>query len=283
MKSISPELQAHLALEVTTMTTCVRVARKDAQVFGFTALDKDLTFESTLYKAILGVEATAIDSRSALQTGSLEIRGMLDATFGIAEADVVSGVWDFADVLVFQVNYQDLTMGSIKQRRGWLGEVSVTHSFAVEMKGLAQKLQQTIIPLSKERCDADLFDSRCKVVPTENVTQFSGKTVTAVALAQREFTCTALGSLTAGLLSAGKVTWTSGANIGLSSEIKEHNGTTVKLFEATPYPIAPGDVFTALAGCQKRYAEDCIAKYNNGINFRGFPWLPGTDSTWEAP
>src|SRR5213076_1007453 len=42
----------------------------------------------------------------------------------------------------------------------------------------------------------------------------------------------------------------------------------------TPAPSVP-DNFTVYAGCQKRFYEDCIGKFGNALNFRGFPHLPG--------
>jgi len=41
--------------------------------------------------------------------------------------------------------------------------------------------------------------------------------------------------------------------------------------------VQVGDVFTIYPGCQKRLQQDCITKFSNGINFGGFPYLPGID------
>lgn len=40
--------------------------------------------------------------------------------------------------------------------------------------------------------------------------------------------------------------------------------------------IAEGDLFAVTAGCDKRFAT-CVEKFANGINFRGFPHMPGND------
>ena len=51
-----------------------------------------------------------------------------------------------------------------------------------------------------------------------------------------------------------------------------------------PYVIAVGDTFTIYAGCLKRYEEDCgPAKFDNQVNFRGFPFLPGNDAMLRGP
>jgi uncharacterized phage protein (TIGR02218 family) len=43
-----------------------------------------------------------------------------------------------------------------------------------------------------------------------------------------------------------------------------------------PQPILVGDTFTVTAGCDKRFAT-CRDRFSNGINFRGFPAIPGDD------
>jgi hypothetical protein len=41
-----------------------------------------------------------------------------------------------------------------------------------------------------------------------------------------------------------------------------------------PYDIQVGDTFTVVPGCRKRRTEDCIVKFNNIVNFRGFRGCP---------
>jgi uncharacterized phage protein (TIGR02218 family) len=43
-----------------------------------------------------------------------------------------------------------------------------------------------------------------------------------------------------------------------------------------PFNISAGDEFTIVAGCDKA-SRTCIEKFNNIINFRGEPDLPGMD------
>lgn len=79
----------------------------------------------------------------------------------------------------------------------------------------------------------------------------------------------------------GKVTINDGDNAGLEREVKQFPGgspTGLFLLQLPfPYDIAPGASYTVHAGCQFRFAADCIAKFDNGNNFRGFPHVPGVD------
>jgi uncharacterized phage protein (TIGR02218 family) len=47
-------------------------------------------------------------------------------------------------------------------------------------------------------------------------------------------------------------------------------------------PIAIGDAFLATAGCDKQFAT-CSAKFGNGVNFRGFPHMPGEEAVLRYP
>lgn len=282
MKTISAGMQTHLDTGATTLAHCVRIARQDGTLYGFTDHDRPLVVDGLTYTPVTGVDTSAIETSAGLNVDQLEMRGFL-ALLGMHEADVSAGRWDFAAVRVFAVNWANLADGEIKLRRGWMGEVSVTNDFKAELRGVAQKLQQTIIELAKETCAADLFDARCKVVATEGVWKFSGVAVSTIVQAQRQFTAAALGQA-AGFFTAGEVLFTSGANAGLGMEVKTHaSGGNILLTEAMPYAIVAADQFTVFAGCRKRYAEDCGTKFNNKINFRGFPHLPGLDQVLRGP
>lgn len=164
MKAASGAMATHLAGIVTTLATCWRVQRQDGVVFGFTDHDRDLVVGGTPYRASTGYQRSAIGSRADLSVDENEINGILSAA-EITEADLRAGLWDGAEVRVFLVNHQDLTMGEIKLRRGQLGEVIVQDdgTFSAELRGLSQALQQTIGEQYSPECRADLGDGRCRV------------------------------------------------------------------------------------------------------------------------
>ncbi len=80
-----------------------------------------------------------------------------------------------------------------------------------------------------------------------------------------------------GYFTSGKVTFTSGKNQGLSMEVKGYVPGVVDLQLPMPYRIAVGDTYRIEKGCNKRFIEDCKDTYDNAINFRGEPHLPGLD------
>jgi len=277
MKTISGALASHLEQQTTTLATCWKVTLaviSPPTVMGFTDHDRDLVVGGVTYRAASGYTRSAIQSSAGLQVDNLDIEGVLDSTF-IKEADVRAGLWDYAEIEVFVVNWADLTQGTLKQRKGRLGEVRTgRQAFLSELRGLLQNLQQNVGRLYGAACDADLFDARCGLnaasfLVTGTITSFTSARVFADS-ARAE---------AAGYFDAGKITFTSGANTGLSMEVKifTQAGGLFELQLPMPYAVAVGNAYQLLPGCLKRLTEDCKTKFNNVVNFRGFPHVPGLD------
>jgi uncharacterized phage protein (TIGR02218 family) len=273
MKSTDSRLVAYMAAEVTHLATCWKVTRKDGAIYGFTSHTEDLTIGGIAYSSSLGQSPTNIITSDRLDVDNLEITAFLDAST-ITEADVVAGLWDYAAVEVFRVDYSPwgLTYGVDKLRKGWTGEVKTGRvSLKSELRGSTQPLQQEVGRIYVAACDADLGDARCGItLATYTVTG----TVTTAA-SNRVFTDSTRAEAS-GHFAYGKITWTSGLNSGLGMEVKSFSAGVFSLQEAMPYVVTVGDAYSVYAGCDKTKAM-CIAKFNNVINFRGFDMVPGGD------
>lgn len=73
------------------------------------------------------------------------------------------------------------------------------------------------------------------------------------------------------------IRWISGANAGQRNLIRLWDPDTkgIKLYFPTTAAIEVGDRFQYIRPCHKRFLEDCILTFDNVLNFRGFPHLPG--------
>lgn len=280
MKTISTALAAHIAGEVTTLATCWKLTRRDSAILGFTDHDQDIVYSGVTYKAATGFTPTALQNSGSLKVDNLEVDGMLSAG-SITEADILAGLYDFAEITIFQVNYNDLSQGDLKLRRGWLGEVSLyQQQFVAEVRGLTQAFSQNMGQLYSSSCRATLGDTRCKI----NLASYTVTgTVTSV-VSNLQFSDTAR-TETTDLYSAGKITFTSGANNGLSMEVKQYinsgSGGQITLTLPMPYTIAVGDHYSLSQGCDKNIST-CYARFNNVVNFRGEPQVPGLDRSLET-
>lgn len=272
MKALSAGLLAHLQAETTTLSTCWKATLSNGKVYGFTDHTSDLVISGVTYQASTGYTPTDVQTSSALNVDNLEVEGLLNSP-GITEADIQAGLWDYADIEIFQVNYLDLSQGTLKLRKGRIGEVRTGRSsFVAELRGLTQAYSRTIGELYSVTCRADLGDARCLV----NLAPFTViGTVTGVT-SKRVFADTARAEAAA-YFDYGKLTFTGGANNGLSMEVKTYTPGSVELAVSLPYAIQVGDTYSMHAGCAKRFTEDCKTKFNNVVNYRGEPHIPGID------
>ena len=272
MRPITPNLNAHLEGEVTTLATCWKITRTDGVVKTFTDLDSDIVFASLTYLSIAGFTPSSVETKDNFSVDNVEVQGMFQSGY-ITAPDLLAGKYDFAEVEIFIVNYMDISQGRMLLRRGRLGEVTMQKdTFIAELRGLAENLQQTIGELYQPSCRAILGDSECKKVLTSFTFTGTVTTVTSGLI----FTSNAL-TQAAGYFTGGQITWTSGNNNGLKMEVKEFANKQVVLAQAMPYAIQVGNSFQIVAGCDKTH-QTCISKFNNIINFRGEPFVPGTDA-----
>lgn len=283
MKTVGGSLLSHLSLSATTLCTCVKATRQDGEIFGFTDHDRNFTFDGVDYESVNAVSISAVTTSSGLNVDNLELTGFVDT---VTESDIQAGVWDGAEVRIFEVNWANLALGSNRLKRGIVGDVSLKdNSLSIEVRGLIQYLQSPVGEATSKFCKADLFDIRCKVPETEGVWKFSSVSLTGFE-SNRSLAFASLGQAD-DFFTNGKMLGVTGDNAGIVREIKLHTavspGNTLELYEEMPYDVQIGDTFTIWAGCQKRYEEDCITKFANGINFRGFPWLPGPDAALQGP
>lgn len=281
MKTITPELALHIAGEVTTLATCWKLTRRDVTILGFTDHDRDIIYSGVTYKAATGFSPSAVSNSANLQVDNLDVEGMISAE-SITEADILAGIYDFAEIEIFQINYIDTTQGILKLRRGWLGEVSLTRQqFVAEVRGLTQLLSQDTGEYFSPSCRAALGDARCKV-------SMGAHTVTGSVTsgASRLGFTDSTRSESSAIFTAGKITFTSGANNGLSMEVKEYSyktgvGGTLSFVLPFPHAIANGDAYSLQKGCDKTIAT-CHTRFSNVANFRGEPHVPGLDRMLET-
>ena len=71
----------------------------------------------------------------------------------------------------------------------------------------------------------------------------------------------------------GTITGLAGANAGYSRNVTWAIGSQIGVLKAWLYPVAIGDTFTVLAGCDHTTAT-CNGTFDNLLRFGGFPYIP---------
>ncbi len=276
-KTIPSALQTHYDSRALTTAVALRIDRGDGQAYGFTSADEPVTFSGLDYEAG-SLTASSITTSADMSVDNLELTALDDGTL-FTQPDIRGGLWANARWQLFAYNWRSPSDGVEAISRGTIGNVVLRQgSIVVELRGLQQYLQQPQGDSTSKTCRARLGDAKCK----RNLTTFTHTgTVTAVA-SRQAFTASAL-TQAADYFGDGIVTWLTGENEGLQQRVKTFSAGAFGLVLPMVRNIAIGDTFTAVAGCRKRRAEDCVAKFSNILNFQGEPDIPGVDSLTAAP
>lgn len=279
MRDISTNLKTHFGQECTTIATIWKLTRTDNVVMGFTNHDEDIVYDGVTYLASTGFLPSDIAVKSDFSVANQEIESYLDSS-AITDEDLLNGVYDYAEVQVMYINYESVADGVLIGDRGWVGQVQIRgEQFAAEVRGLSEKPNQKIGQIFSPLCRAKLGDSKCGA----NLTNFTFNDE--VDVVDSDFPKQAFRSYSllqeAGYFTSGEVEWTSGPNTGLKMEIKEFSNGVVTLSLPMPKEISKGHQYTIVAGCGKD-KDTCINKFNNFINFRGEPDVPGQDAIFET-
>lgn len=273
MKTIPQGLADLLASGVTTLCRCWRLERTDGIVMGFTDHDRPLTFGGVTYEPETGFTAAETETTLGLSIDTMEVAGAVSSD-RITDDDISLGLWDDAGVEIWIVDWSN-TDNRVIDKRGSIGEVGRGDlAYEAEIRSLVHRLNQDEGRTYQRLCDAVLGDGRCKINLANPAYAGSG-TVTS-STDHRLLVVAGLDDFASGLFTHGLLTWTSGANAGASIEIRSHAGVTVTLWRRAALPIAPGDQFSIVAGCDKSW-DMCRARFANAANFRGFPQIPGDD------
>lgn len=279
LRDITAELEDHLGGSVLSLALCVKFTLMNGTIMGFTSHDRNLKVTDeeeveTTYEARSSVESSAIRQEASSGVDNVEVTGLIQSD-RITEEDIRAGLYDGAAVEFFLVNFRDLTQGRLLLLKGTLGEVGHGDgAFTAEVRSLSQLLSQQIGELTSPTCRVkELGDSRCKV----DLTPF--RFVRTVSAVVSIYQFKAADAHAADYYTYGKVEVTSGANAGLSREVKDHTvsgaDAVLTLQEPFPYAFVNGDGLVLEAGCDRQKAT-CKDKFSNLVNFRGEPYIPGT-------
>lgn len=288
MKSCSSDLNTHIQGEVTSLATLWKITRKDGTVLGFTDHDEDITYPANpsglVYAAATAYSRSALRSSDNLDVQNIQMEGVIELD-SISDDDIRAGKYDYAAVEIRMVNWQDLSQGSVGEPTvtGWIGQVELKEfQYSAELRGLSQLLTQTLGDLYQPGCRVDLGDPATCKVDLAALTQAGEVTSTA-----DNRTIFASGVSEAdGYFDGGLLTWVTGANAGLSMEVKQWtdgsaSGEIVLMLKML-LDIQAGDTFTIAPGCDKNVST-CKNKFNNVINFHGEPYVPGRDFLFTYP
>jgi uncharacterized phage protein (TIGR02218 family) len=166
-------------------------------------------------------------------------------------------------------------IGTVVRFSGFIGPVDeLSRSYGKLSVEAGTKLLQMQLPavILQPGCTNTLFDARCGLVKAsfaEVNTVQGGSTVNKLL---------SLSAKTDGYYDNGQILFSSGSNAGLLKAVKGYAGQFFTFNSPLPFVPNAGDLFTAFPGCDKTQATCASSKFNNLVNFEGFPYVPAPET-----
>jgi uncharacterized phage protein (TIGR02218 family) len=271
MRNISADLQNDIM--AGSIANCIKITLVNGTVHAYTDHNHNLTVDGVTYVPAAGLQKARYTLTADAQVSSQKFGS---AWVDAPEADLRGGLFDLATVEVAWASWKNPQHGRLVTFTGQLGQISWTEAgFSADLVSFMKNLAKNVGIVFTSNCRHKLYGTggpgyigKCGVNAANYIVAGS---ISSVVLPKWRFLVVPF-SQPDNYFTNGTITFTSGLNTGLSAVIKHHAGTAIDLFLPTAFLVAPGDTFTVQAGCDKTLAT-CGAKFNNVINFGGFPHI----------
>lgn len=286
MRTLSANLTSHLAKRAHTRCAMLRLDLVGGDTLAVTDHDKSLAFDlgdgEATYTPRTGIMPSDLSLSVGFEPDDIEITGPLVETatedWHVTRAMILGGKFDDAVARFFQVNWDDLTAGAIKLLKGYVVLAEVQGAkFKLTINSEISKYKQEVGRVITAYCDADFGDARCGYVRTPLAATVASVTD------ETTFSVTFSGSYADDYFNKGTVEFQTGELAGgRPVEVLDwSSGGVVTLWTGLPEAPQVGDTLNLYQGCEKTRTA-CMA-YDNILNFRGFPDVPGTDQVLKYP
>lgn len=284
MKSANPELEALLnSTRQFCMADLYTIATVGGDMLRYASGDFDVTLDGNRFtsrgplvsrgpiRTMVGLEVDTLTITIATANPADQLNGQPFITAAL------DGALDGATVLLQRAFFESWTQpakGALVMFSGRVSQISGSrHELQVSVKSdlelLDVKLPRNIYTPG---CALDVYSTPCganraAVTVTGSVASVSSP---------RSGFATSLGQAT-GWFDLGTLTFTSGANDGVSRTVQAFDAGAFSFALAFPADIAPGDTFSVFPACMHTM-DDCANKHNNLVHFRGFPFVPAPET-----
>lgn len=261
--------------ELEAVATFWRIQRPDGVAIALTSHDRDLWFNGMLHCSSPGMVPSAVRRSSDLSSDSAEVQGALTHD-SISAADLVSGRFDGARIEIGVVDWE--TLESAVLYRGFMGSIAEeAGGFQAELESVKAALEADVVPRTSPTCRAQFCGLGCTLNPSKFTHE--GR-LSAVDLESNMVSFTT--AIPAEKFEFGSLRWIDGPHAGLSMEIKSAQASWLILDVSLDPELKPGSRALLREGCDHTLAT-CRDRFNNAINFRGEPFLPGNDLIARYP
>lgn len=253
---------------------------------GTTSHTRDITLpdHTCVFKSNQGALPTSTDLQSGQNSTGVELDAIFSDDF-ITEESIAAGDWNSAFFEIFVINYLAPAMGEYVVFAGFIGDIKIVgNRFRGEGRPLTSKALQQIGNLSTPKCRVKrLGDLECKVNLASPAAGDGGAitvTGTVTTGGNSDYFIDSSKTQADGYFAFGSVTFTSGLLNGRSVEVKDFSSGRFDLQIPAPLAIPVGTTYTAIRGCDQT-PETCTNVYNNIVNIRAFPKVPGLEKAFR--
>lgn len=240
--------------------------RAAATVWRFTSSEDDYVYNTVTWNAITirrGKIASTLDS----DQDKLEVE--MDATQELPRRFLQTVPGQIVNLTIYRLHREDPDQEAITIYRGAVHAASFVkqgHAVNLQVLPATQAFSRAVPRFTfSSLCSHMLYDARCKI--SEHDPDFE-KFLPCTAINGDIITLTGAGGFGADFFVQGFVHFQ-----GDFRMVTAQSGDDLTLL--VPFATSPvGFTIRTLAGCKLRLIADCTDKFNNQINFGGFPYVP---------
>lgn len=254
--------------ELDMVATFWRIYRRDGAVLAFTSHDRDLSFGGIKHLAAPGMVPAAIRLTAEFSNDSAEAQGALHHD-SIREQDLAAGLFDEAAIEIGAVDWGTLDHHTLYT--GQIGRIEDDQSqFAAELRSTKSLLEQDLVPRTSPTCRAEFCGRGCGL----SAIRFTA--IYPLAAVELDANRVRFDGLVTDSFVDGRLRFMDGPQTGLAFGIVDAQDGWLALDRPLAPGTFPGTRAELREGCDHTIAT-CSGRFDNGINFRGEPFLPGND------
>lgn len=261
-------MRVYFDRELDTVATFWRVHRRDGTTLGFTSHDRALRFGGVTHRAAPGMLPAAIRRTSDLSIDSAEVEGALSHG-SIRAQDLAAGLFDDAGIEIGAVDWETLEHHALYS--GQLGRIEDDkRGFVAELRSAKSVLEDDIVPRTSPTCRAVFCGPGCSLSAAAHTNVRELSTI--------DLDANSLGfpAINPEDYLDGRVRFLSGPQTGISFGVVGTVGNNLILDRPLVDGTEIGTRAELLQGCDHTL-NTCHERFNNSVNFRGEPFLPGND------
>lgn len=301
MRTIPSALLDKKKSDSSTLCYIIKISPiNGGNIVGLTTLNKDVIYNDgsglLTYSAPVGFQPANIMETADVSVDNTEFKSLFpEYDVGISEEDMIAGVYDYADFIFYEVDYQDLSAGHWVVMSGKLGQMKSSDGITSfgELRSLMSGLRKSIVEKDSRTCRAK-FGSQSGDLGVVSYCGYNADalwingTVSSLSLEiTRVFSCNTL-TQEDGFFKPGLIQFLTGNNAGRYYEIEEFSATVLTLAFESFKPIQIGDTFRIRQDCSKQARDEKHGcKYFHGSNwplsFRGEPDIPIGEASAQTP